>query len=152
MPSNIERKARRKKQTRLTFDPVDRSSSPARMSAAKAHYSLPGQRSTPLSSMQPDPVEDTDDDILASSKKSSVKSSPASRSKNGKLPFKALPTPAKSSQMGKIGSFFGKAYLPLLLPIFKLPPIHLLLLCCFAPAPSQAYRYLVSRYRRGRRD
>jgi len=133
MPSNIERKARRKKQTRLTFDAVDRSSSPAHMSTAKAHYSLPSQRSTPLSSMQPDPVEDTDDDILASSKKSSVKRSPASRSKNGKLPFKALPTPAKSSQMGKISSFFGKSYLLLLLPICQVTVDSLAFTLLFCP-------------------
>lgn len=36
MPSNFERKARRKQQTRLTFDPVDRSSSPTNVSPGKA--------------------------------------------------------------------------------------------------------------------
>ncbi|KAE8451476.1 hypothetical protein EG329_003549 [Mollisiaceae sp. DMI_Dod_QoI] len=96
MPSNIERKARRKRQTRLTFDPVNQSSSPSLSSPAQVRYALNGTKRTPASSRQDiaDPFES--DDVLSSSKKADF--SPAAQ-KNGKLPFKALPTPAKSSQI-----------------------------------------------------
>ncbi|KAH8754005.1 hypothetical protein F5882DRAFT_339084 [Hyaloscypha sp. PMI_1271] len=60
MPSNFERKARRKQQTRLTFDPVDRSSSPTNVSPGKA---LP----TPTKSSQQPAKVDTSLDELGES-------------------------------------------------------------------------------------
>ncbi|KAH8765825.1 hypothetical protein BGZ57DRAFT_901251 [Hyaloscypha finlandica] len=60
MPSNFERKARRKQQTRLTFDPVDRSSSPTNVSPGKA---LP----TPAKSSQQPAKVDTSLDELGES-------------------------------------------------------------------------------------
>lgn len=92
MSSNLERKARRKKQTRLTFDPIDQSSSPARMSPAKVRYQLPGrQKSSPLR------LDDESDDILSTTaKRFSPRIGQMGRAeKKAKLP---LPTPAKSSQ------------------------------------------------------
>jgi hypothetical protein len=66
------------------------------MSAARGRYQLDGAKRTPASS-RPDPADDFEsDDLLSSSKKEDF--SPAPPKKNGKLPFKPLPTPAKSSQ------------------------------------------------------
>jgi hypothetical protein len=99
MPSNFERKARRKQQTRLTFNPVDRSSSPANMSPAKVRYELPSkrQRPTPVSSFM-DFVNDSEsEDVLSSTIKNGSDNDSAAK-EDQKLPFKPLPTPAKSSQ------------------------------------------------------
>jgi hypothetical protein len=114
MPSNLERKARRKRQTRLTFDTVDLTSPPptANMSPAKVRYELPRTRQTrqtPASSSVQLPDNDSgSDDVLSSSKKHRL-TTPAARKANGKLPFKPLPTPAKSSQtqVKADGSSFG---------------------------------------------
>lgn len=67
------------------------------MSPARVRYELDGARRTPASSRQDaaDPFES--DDVLSSSKKDDFNS--ARGNKNGTLPFKALPTPAKSSQI-----------------------------------------------------
>jgi len=110
MPSNFERKLRRKQQTRLTFDPVDRSSSPANMSPAKVRYELPGkkQRPTPVSSFTG--VNDSEsEDILSSTLKGDISSETSAAAKeNRKLPFKLLPTPAKSSQqLAKVDTSLG---------------------------------------------
>jgi hypothetical protein len=111
MPSNLERKARRKRQTRLTFDPVDRSSSPANMSPAKVRHELPGkrQRQTPASSFTGFTNDSENGDVLSSVKKGdfSIESS-APAKKNQKSPFKPLPTPAKSSQLqAKVDTSIG---------------------------------------------
>jgi hypothetical protein len=100
MPSNFERKARRKQQTRLTFDPVDRSSSPANMSPAKVRYELPGkrQRPTPVSSFTGFVNDSESEDILSSTMKNDSSNEAPAAAEGVKLPFKALPTPAKSSQ------------------------------------------------------
>jgi hypothetical protein len=97
MPSNLERKARRKRQTRLMFDPVDRSSSPANMSPAKMRPEFPGtrQRPTPVSSFARFKNDSESEDVLPPGKKDAA---PATAKRNQKLPFKPLPTPAKSSQ------------------------------------------------------
>ena len=104
MPSNLERKARRsKRQTRLTFNPVDRSSSPANMSPATVRYELPGkkQRPTPVSSFTGLVNDSESEDVLSSA-------IPAVAKENQKLPFKPLPTPAKSSQQPtQVDSSFG---------------------------------------------
>lgn len=95
MPSNFERKARRKQQTRLTFNPVEQSSSPANISPAKVRYELPGkkQRPTPVSSFT-GPINDSEsEDTLA--KEGDF--DPA-KVKSSQRTFKPLPTPAKSSQ------------------------------------------------------
>ncbi|KUJ21864.1 uncharacterized protein LY89DRAFT_714896 [Mollisia scopiformis] len=96
MPSNLERKSQRKRQTRLTFDPVDLSSSPSTMSPAKVRYQLDGAKRTPASSGQGSADAFESDNVPHSSNKDDF--SPAPRKKTGKLPFKPLPTPAKSSQ------------------------------------------------------
>lgn len=100
MPSNLERKARRKKQTRLTFDPLDRSSSTANMSPTKVRYELPGtrQRQTPASSLQMAANSSDSEDVLSSAKKNDFSAESPGAKENEKLPFKPLPTPAKSSQ------------------------------------------------------
>jgi hypothetical protein len=104
MPSNLERKARRKRQTLLTFDPIDLSSSPptANMSPAKVRYELPRTRQTrqaPASSVQLPENDSESDEILTSSKKHHLRTPASGKSNaNAKLPFKPLPTPAKSSQ------------------------------------------------------
>jgi hypothetical protein len=111
MPSNLERKARRAKQTRLTFDPINiGSSSPsgASLSPVKVRYQVQDQRTTPSSSRQTYNNEEggeSDDPIFSDKKPSFDKKynfgmkSPAKRKRDGKLPFKALPNPAKSVQM-----------------------------------------------------
>ncbi|CZR56986.1 uncharacterized protein PAC_06875 [Phialocephala subalpina] len=102
MPPNLQKKAHRKRQTRLTFGPVDRSSSPPTISPARVRYELDGARRTPASSRQDaaDPFESGD--VLSSSKKDNFSS--GGRKKNGTLPFKALPTPVKSSQIQAEGA------------------------------------------------
>ncbi|KAE9370328.1 hypothetical protein N431DRAFT_559521 [Stipitochalara longipes BDJ] len=108
MPSNFERKARRKQQTRLTFD---RSSSPANMSPAKVRYELPGkkQRPTPVSSFI-GAIDSESEDVLSSTIRNDF-SDPNSvvANENQKLPFKPLPTPAKSSQQpAKVDTSFDE--------------------------------------------
>jgi hypothetical protein len=111
MPSNLERKAYLKRQTRLTFDPVDRSSSPANMSPAKVRYEFPGkkQRETPVSSFTGITNDSESEDVLSFTKKDDFNiEGPAAAKKNQKLPFKPLPTPAKSSQpQAKVDTSIG---------------------------------------------
>lgn len=124
MPSNLERLARRKKrQTRLTFDPVDGdSSSPAaRTSPAKVRYQKEGtgekQTGTPSSSFQIVVNQSASGDMLSSGHKSAstpnrkgkgkknsinTPSRMSTRKRSARL-GKTLPTPAKSSQA--IGTF-----------------------------------------------
>ncbi|KAK0128411.1 hypothetical protein ONS95_000384 [Cadophora gregata] len=109
MPSNIERKARRKKQTRLTFEPV--SSSPVQtMSPAHVRYEPVGKRSTPTSSLQQATYEEADSESQtagsAAKHKESLKVMAGSGKKKNiaKTLFKTLPTPAKSSQVGRDNS------------------------------------------------
>jgi hypothetical protein len=82
MPSNLERKARRKRQTRLVFEPNNNSSPAVALSPAKVRYSLHGEK------------DDSEDEL-------SITMLPKMR--NGR----ALPTPVKSSQMADvpIGTF-----------------------------------------------
>lgn len=116
MHSNLERKARRKQQTRLTFEPVTASSSPANMSPAKVRYQLAGKgkRQTPVSSLQaPEEEDDDDDEVLGSAKRQrlNVDTTPAAgkagKKNVAKQLFKTLPTPAKSSQI-KVDSSVGE--------------------------------------------
>lgn len=79
--NNIERRSQRKRQTRLTFDPVDKTSSPATKSPAKVRYQVD---------------DDESDDILTASTKKFVLT-PGKVQKSRGL-FKTLPTPVKSSQ------------------------------------------------------
>ena len=96
--------SKKKKQTRLTFDPVDQSSSPAPgPSPAKVRYakSAPplSKGSMPSSSLQIEEDSDSGDPITSSALSARFK--PPVR-KNGRLPFKKaapLPTPVKSSQL-----------------------------------------------------
>jgi hypothetical protein len=111
MPSNLERKARRKRQTRLTFGTIDLTSSPptANMSPAKVRYELPRTRQTrqtPASSVQLPENDSESDEILTSSKKHHLRTPASGKTNaNAKLPFKPLPTPAKSSQTQVKGCF-----------------------------------------------
>jgi hypothetical protein len=122
MPPKLARKsARRKQQTRLTFEPIEpiepdlRGSSPStNMSPANIRYHLPNRRSTPSSSRIIYAVDygEQSDDPLSSSKKSNMVKPAKSKGRakaDGKLPFKALPTPVKSSQtMARGSSSFAK--------------------------------------------
>ncbi|KAG4437871.1 hypothetical protein IFR05_006631 [Cadophora sp. M221] len=109
MPSNIKRKAaRRKQQTRLTFEPVGSSSPAANMSPAHVRYEPVSKRATPASSLQQvadNEDGDSDDDVLGSSskKKGGLRINTATACLTGqrniaKSLFKTLPTPMKSSQ------------------------------------------------------
>lgn len=111
MPSNIERKARRIAQTRLTFEPVSSSPAPT-MSPARVRYEPVGKRITPASSLQlgtNDEDENSETQVLGSAarKNGALKVDTASggRKKNiAKTLFKTVPTPAKSSQHGRDNS------------------------------------------------
>ncbi|TAQ89595.1 hypothetical protein B7494_g2060 [Chlorociboria aeruginascens] len=107
MPSNLQRKAaRRKKQTRLTFDVVNTGSSSVQTSSpAKVRDELPEKNA--MASSSPKYTEDDGDDDILSISNFDIKVEPQStrstRSRiDGKLNFKALPTPAKSSQLPSI--------------------------------------------------
>ncbi|PBP18220.1 hypothetical protein BUE80_DR011089 [Diplocarpon rosae] len=94
MPNNIARKARRKHQTRLTFEPLA-SSSPAgsNMTPAKVRYEITGgKKETPR---QVEEENDSEDGPLGSSALAKFKG----RKNMAKQLFKTLPTPAKSSQV-----------------------------------------------------
>lgn len=68
-------------------------------------YQLGGQKAKSSSGMQQDDLAyDESDDILTSTSMHTF--TPDGR-KPGKLPFKALPTPAKSSQSAARSSFSG---------------------------------------------
>ncbi|KAH7342570.1 hypothetical protein BKA65DRAFT_401979 [Rhexocercosporidium sp. MPI-PUGE-AT-0058] len=113
MPSNIERAARRKQQTRLTFEPVGSSSPATDMSPAHVRYAPIRKRATPASSLQQganneDENADSDDEVLGSAAKRNgglmVDIRIGSRSRTGKRNiaktlFKTLPTPSRSSQV-----------------------------------------------------
>jgi hypothetical protein len=101
MPSNFERKARRKHQTRLTFEPVDQSSSPANMSHTEVRVEIPSkrQRPTPVSSFV-GAIDSESEDMLSSAVRNDFSDQDSGITKEiQKLPFKPLPTPAKSSQL-----------------------------------------------------
>jgi len=106
MPSNLERLARRKRQTRLTFDAVDENASPAnKMSPAKVRYQKTGkqpvkQTGTPTSSFQIIVGQSDSDDILSSGQKAATTPTrrTSGRNKTTAIPTRALPTPVKSSQ------------------------------------------------------
>ncbi|KAN0106536.1 protein of unknown function (DUF4211) domain containing protein [Hyaloscypha variabilis] len=101
MPSNFERKARRKHQTRLTFEPVDQSSSPANMSNTEVRVEIPSkrQRPTPVSSFV-GAIDSESEDMLSSAVRNDFSDQDSGITKEiQKLPFKPLPTPAKSSQL-----------------------------------------------------
>jgi len=120
MPSNLERLARRKRQTRLTFDAVDEKSSPAmKMSPAKVRYQKAGSQSakqtgTPLSSSQIVVDDSGSEDILSSAHKAA--NTPTRRTSGRKktpLFARALPTPVKSSQAISMFPRLGVAGLPI---------------------------------------
>ena len=118
MPSNLERLARRKRQTRLTFDPVDEKASPAnKKSPARVRYQQAGhqppkQTGTPSSSFQIIIDDDDSEDILSSGHKTAHTPTrrTSGRNKNTTVPARALPTPVKSSQA--IGMFARPNYRP----------------------------------------
>ncbi|CAL3966462.1 unnamed protein product [Diplocarpon coronariae] len=91
MPNNIARKARRKQQTRLTFESLG-SSSPAgsNRTPAKVRYEIKGGKSK-----VPRHVEDDSEDELLGS---SALAKAMGKKNMAKKLFKPFPTPAKSSQ------------------------------------------------------
>lgn len=111
MVKNLDRKARNaKKQTRLTFNPVDRSSSPANgPSPAKIRYELPGYERTPASGLGKSADGSESEDVLSSANGKVEGQVVGSKScKAGKVPMKGLPTPVKSSQPVFTSGFLGK--------------------------------------------
>lgn len=108
MVRNLDRKARNaKKQTRLTFNPIDRSSSPANgLSPAKVRYQLPENKRTPASSLRKSADDSEGEDVLSSAN-GKVEGLSGS-GKAGKMQMKSLPTPAKSSQPMFTSGFLGE--------------------------------------------
>ncbi|CZT41106.1 uncharacterized protein RSE6_00796 [Rhynchosporium secalis] len=110
MPPNIKRKAsRRQQQTRLTFAPLG-SSSPATMSPAHVRYELPGQRSTPTSSLQKftnERSDESDNETAGSAGNkegglvvdSTALGQSQGRKNIAKTLFKTMPVPKKSSKV-----------------------------------------------------
>lgn len=101
MPSNIERKARRKRQTRLTFEPTGSSSpAPSRMTPAKVRFERAKSKQTePSPHVAEDEEQDSNDEILASGQKEtlSLGATKARGKRNiAKKLFSTLPTPRKS--------------------------------------------------------
>jgi hypothetical protein len=81
------------------------------MSPATVRYELPGkkQRPTPVSSLTGLVNDSESEDVLSSAMNNgSYNDTPAVPKENQKLPFKPLPTPAKSSQKPiQVDSSFG---------------------------------------------
>ena len=109
MPSNLQRKAdRSRKQTRLTFDPIDPSANSSSstgngLSPAKIRYEMPkksGMRNSSSPYFEKTQLQEDSEDELSSIKKRNmfrdVGNTPTK--KQGKLQLKALPTPGRSSQ------------------------------------------------------
>jgi hypothetical protein len=112
-PKNLARKANNhKKQTRLKFDPLDRSSSPASngMSPANVRYELSGARirRTP-SSLKISDRSGSHDNRHSNNHESEGQI----HAHKATMPAPGLPTPVKSSQAIFEGGFLGKrcAYL-----------------------------------------
>jgi hypothetical protein len=87
------------------------------MSPAKVRYKLPNLRNTPSSSRPVDEEEESEDELSSSRKGFGLTRAEKGKGReegkgrgrrDGKLPFKALPTPVKSSQMvGEGREVFG---------------------------------------------
>ncbi|KAH8812067.1 hypothetical protein F5884DRAFT_784282 [Xylogone sp. PMI_703] len=97
--SKTQRKKQTKKQTQLTFDPVqvDSSSSSSAFPTARVRYSAPGLGKTRSAHTQY--AKELSSVDGPSKQYPAVVSSPPDRQNNAKLPFKPLPTPVKSSQI-----------------------------------------------------
>ncbi|EKD19888.1 hypothetical protein MBM_01840 [Drepanopeziza brunnea f. sp. 'multigermtubi' MB_m1] len=104
MPPKIERKARRKRQTRLTFEPAPSSSSaPSSMAPAKVRYERAGKSGQTISSpkVAVDEEESSEDEVLGSARRSgnAVDTTPARGKTNlAKKLFKTLPAPGTIPQ------------------------------------------------------
>lgn len=99
MPSNFSRRSQRTKQTRLTFDPVEPSSS-VTISPARIRYQRSSSPSKAFDLTSPARIAaDAENDLFPSGKKYAVViETPKKQKKDGRLPFKPLATPAESSQ------------------------------------------------------
>jgi hypothetical protein len=78
------------------------------MSPAKVRYQLPNLQNTPSSSRPRDEAGESEDELSSSRKgfgltRAEKGKGKAGTRKDGRLPFKALPTPVKSSQMVERG-------------------------------------------------
>lgn len=99
MPLAKHRMRSKKRQTTLSFDPVQPGSSPSNsaLPAARVRYDVPGQKGLRrLHKAQ----HVTDNSYFNSSGDQEISSiaSPPRKKTDGSLPFEPLPTPAKSSQ------------------------------------------------------
>lgn len=108
--SNLHKKRKdRKRQTQLTFDPVEPTGSPSlagslNLAPAKVRYATRGATHTPGSNTPIMFLDNDSDDPLSANKgkdKGYKISSPSSKNirGDGRIPFKPLPTPTKSSQV-----------------------------------------------------
>ncbi len=116
MSSNFSRRGARKKQTRLTFDPLEPSSS-APMSPARVLYQT-GRAKNSQNSSSPLKREGEEQSGVGSSGKkyNFLNQTPRKQEKNGTLPFKPSSTSAtssntRSSQPKKDGKFSLKTSL-----------------------------------------
>jgi len=102
MPSNFSRRPLRKRQTRLTFDPVEPSSA-VTVSPASIHDQVSSSPSKAFDLTSPARMaDDIENDLFPSDKKYAVViETPKKQKKDGTLPFKPLATPAASSQTQK---------------------------------------------------
>jgi hypothetical protein len=100
MSSNPSRRSHRKKQTRLAFDPVEPSSS-ATLSPARVRYQVSSTQPKVFDLTSPERQADGGPiDALPSGKKYAVAVEiPKKQTKNGRIPFEPLTTPAGSSQI-----------------------------------------------------
>ena len=97
--SNFSRHSQRKKQTQLAFDPVEPSTS-VTVSPARVRYQLLSPQPKAFDLLSPEQAADGEaNDIFPSGKKGAVVvETPGKRKKNGRIPFKPLATPVRSSQ------------------------------------------------------
>jgi hypothetical protein len=102
MPSNFSRRSQRKRQTRLTFDPVEPSSA-VTVSPARIRYQVSSSPSKAFDLTSPARMaDDIENDSFPSGKKYAVIiETPKKQKEDGTLPFKPLMTPAASSQTQK---------------------------------------------------
>jgi hypothetical protein len=98
MPSDFSRRSQRKRQTRLTFDPVEPSSS-LTMSPARMRHQISSSPSKAFDLTSPARMADgIENNLIPSGKKYAVIIETPKKQKDGALPFKPLATPVESSQ------------------------------------------------------
>ena len=106
MPSNTVRRSLRKKQTRLTFDPLEPFSSSTTMSHAMIRYETLSSQPKVFDLTSPERSfgHEQKDVPISNKKHAKVFDTPTRQSRNCRLPFKTLATPVGSSQTQEITS------------------------------------------------